>query len=564
MKPDQVTEDVRTIGLRGADDVMPLSRVGMSFPHRLSFGRILLRNMRRDGARPARRLWQLDVNGFGKAVYTLRFRGHVYSLVAFSQALPDNQRTDRVIATAWDSAFVLFDGDPSDDDLKRLSLNVPLQEAGRFTESELVLSRANKSVRLFRHVADALESGHQPDPAFVLEVGYLMRTTAVYGNGKFGLADREKIADRPGMSGPFQAEMLAVWLIREFTLDLVEHVACARGGSMAAVLESSTRRFFGVGNSTGLGMAPFIASHPTLLDRWIRARETALMRVRKRGAFDKDDRDSLRRLLRRCLKHLQEWQVLDPEYAARIAGLRENLVVLKSELSHGAPTGRRPWDRLWRRCVALGPETAELCLSLLIEPHGQLIDDLADTLSCPEPADINASMSTRKLKSILARRYGWLANIDFSKKASREKFWYVSEEKLEPRLGHRYREPGSELELPVNIAWQVKKLSGRLERYQPDSSIARFLAIYPHHRYAVMRVQIAENHCYSEIRGNWIGSECRPIDLLRCKLAFMGASKFDPRSDLWLRITLFQGAPTACQLLQDDADDWLFPVQECK
>ena len=48
---------------------------------------------------------------------------------------------------------------------------------------------------------------------------------------------------------------------------------------------------------------------------------------------------------------------------------------------------------------------------------------------------------------------------------------------------------------------------------------------------------------YAEIRDNLIGAELRPIDLLRCKLAFFGAERFDPRSDRWLRITLFQGAP---------------------
>jgi len=34
-----------------------------------------------------------------------------------------------------------------------------------------------------------------------------------------------------------------------------------------------------------------------------------------------------------------------------------------------------------------------------------------------------------------------------------------------------------------------------------------------------------------------------PIDILRCKLAFFGASRFDPRSDRWVRISLFQGLP---------------------
>ena len=57
-----------------------------------------------------------------------------------------------------------------------------------------------------------------------------------------------------------------------------------------------------------------------------------------------------------------------------------------------------------------------------------------------------------------------------------------------------------------------------------------------------------------------IGKTCRPIDLLRCKLSFFGASKFDPRSDRWTRITLYQGAPTAADLDDAAADDWAFWV----
>ena len=49
-----------------------------------------------------------------------------------------------------------------------------------------------------------------------------------------------------------------------------------------------------------------------------------------------------------------------------------------------------------------------------------------------------------------------------------------------------------------------------------------------------------------------------PIDMLRCKLAFFGASKFDPKSDRWTRITLCQGAPLFDEL--DNADDWWLPV----
>jgi hypothetical protein len=59
----------------------------------------------------------------------------------------------------------------------------------------------------------------------------------------------------------------------------------------------------------------------------------------------------------------------------------------------------------------------------------------------------------------------------------------------------------------------------------------------------VRRAQIAARHPYAEVRDNLIAADLRPIDLMRCKLAFFGASRFDPRSDRWVRISLFQGAP---------------------
>ena len=50
--------------------------------------------------------------------------------------------------------------------------------------------------------------------------------------------------------------------------------------------------------------------------------------------------------------------------------------------------------------------------------------------------------------------------------------------------------------------------------------------------------------------------------MLRAKLAFFGAAKFDPRSTLWTRITLYQGAPLPDEIRNPDADDWWLPVME--
>ena len=84
---------------------------------------------------------------------------------------------------------------------------------------------------------------------------------------------RNILMNRDIISGPFMAEMLTVWMIRGFTHDLVEHL----GGSK---LKKNIKTYLGVGNATGLGMAPFLVTHPELLSNWMMARETGLARVR--------------------------------------------------------------------------------------------------------------------------------------------------------------------------------------------------------------------------------------------------------------------------------------------
>ena len=166
--------------------VMRLSRMGSAHPTRLSFLRILLRRVGAEGWQFDRPVWDIDDKGVGRAVFCARGPKRTYSLIAFSHDLPPDMRSDRVIAQAWDATFALFDGKPTADDLDRLQSNVPHQEAGRVTSRELTLSRANRSVRLFEHVVNALANGGQPDISEIDAVGYLMRTTAVYGSGKFG------------------------------------------------------------------------------------------------------------------------------------------------------------------------------------------------------------------------------------------------------------------------------------------------------------------------------------------------------------------------------------------
>ena len=134
------------VPLRPAETVMRLRRMGASFPHRLSFLRILTRILARENVTVQRSHWQVSADGYGHAVYQLQLGGFEYALIAVATDLPADQRTDRVIATAWDTSYVLYDGVPSAAEIARVVAAAPLQEAARFTARDLILSRANKSI----------------------------------------------------------------------------------------------------------------------------------------------------------------------------------------------------------------------------------------------------------------------------------------------------------------------------------------------------------------------------------------------------------------------------------
>lgn len=534
--------------LRPPAQVMRLARMGVAFPTRLSFLRTLMRALRDDAAEVVRPVWEIDANGFGHAVYTVHLGVHDYSLVAVSTDLPDEARTDRVIATAWDSTYVLYDGVPDAGEIARICAAAPRQEAARFTHRDLVLSRANKSVRLFGHVVEALSADRQPDAEKIRATGYLMRTTAVYGNGKFGIADRAHIADRPGLGGPFMVEMLAVWLIRGFTHDLVEHMGGAR-------LDRHLKRHLGIGNSTGLGMAPFLVSHPLLLDAWMQARETALSRVRSVEHLTPAQIARLQSLASRVTAHLSEWQVPDADAQDAIDRLRSDWAVVFAGLDTASLSESFALNTLIETHRTATLDLQELLVALVLEPFGDLIDELTSCMATPFTPQLDPAMALGDLKCALLRDWDWALGLHFDRPDACAQFWYVSEEKQEPRLGNRHAEPGADRESPLDIARQVQAMSRDLDGF--DGALIDFLRDHPQHRASVRRVQTVMRHPYAEIRDNLIGAGCRPIDMLRCKLAFFGASKFDPKSDRWTRITLAQGAPLFDEL--DRADDWFLP-----
>ncbi|MDP6432021.1 MAG: hypothetical protein QGI65_06990 [SAR324 cluster bacterium] len=549
--------------MRSPDKVMCLSRMGSSFQTRLSFMRSLTRRISREKWKFEKIRFDLDENGYGTSIFSVHLPKRTYSLIVFTNYIDPEMRTDRVVAEVWDATFNLFDGIPSERDIKRLADNTPKQEAGRFSPSELVLARANKSLRLFEHVVTRLSEGRQPDMDLLASVGYLMRTTAVYGSGKFGCADREKISDRPEANGAFQVEMLAVYLFRWFTIELVEYIAGKRGGSKVIKLDSAISRYLGIGNATGLGMAPFLIKHPVLIHNWVSARETALARVISLESHTPSTMQHFREILDKVIEHVAEWNVDDEQQTDRILRLREDLQRLLNWCSRKENLNKpKLWNRIFQFAEAnFSLEGQELIVSLLIEPHGELVDDLTDSMQTTIGTKLDPKMGIKQLKKLLEECFDWALEIDFDYRENQRRFWYYSEEKLEPRFGDRYSDPGAEWEMPLAVARDVYLLHKKLIKFSADISVGRFLLLHPEFRQIVRRIQTVVMFPYAEIRDNIVQAKTRPIDLLRFKLAFFGASKFDPKSELWTRITMFQGAPLPGQFGTGQSEEWAFPLK---
>jgi hypothetical protein len=546
---------------RDPKKIMTLSRLGSYHQSKLSFLRSFIREFK--NWKFDRVLFDLNHEGYGSAVYSVNNGERTYSLVCFANELTSDERSDRVIATKWDAAFVLHDGVPTQSDLDRLKENVPKQEVGRVSYKELTLSRANKSVRVFDHVVQRLAQGMQPDSKLINDVGYLYRTTAVYGSGKFGLADRYRIKDRPEICGPFRLEMMLVYLVRQFTFDQVNYIAKCKNPQKSVELSHDIARNLGIGNSTGLGMAPFIVNHPTLLHNWIFSREEALRQIRQIENVSKEDFEFFKSCLDRSKKNVHSW-ITESEYQnEKIEQLKQDLEKLDTYLFPELDTKQKYlWNTIYNYVeLNLSDEGIEYIVSMMMEPYDSIIEPLVAKMSSEEDQhfDIPAEKTVSELLSIIENHYSKFIDINFDTKESVANFWFISKNKEEPRIANRYEEKGSDLEQPLAIARDIAKLYKKLKSSNQSSTVAEFLLLNQDVRHVVRRCFIVKNFPYSEIQDNTIDESLVPIDMLRLKLSFFGAQKFDPRSDKWLRINMYQGAPLIHELGSSN-DTWMYDL----
>ena len=547
--------------LRHPANVMKLDRLGSFHQTRLSFSRQLIEELISNNWKTKIIKWNINSIGTGNAVIKISSKERIYSLVVFCHQINDDERSDRVIAEKWDMTFSLFLGIPSKEELDEMSKNLKIQELGRHLPKQLTLSRANKSVRVFNSVLNNLSEGKQPDKKMINNIGYLVRTTAVYGNGKFGIADFLPETNDNPLNKPFQAEMLTVYLIRYFSIELVNYLAKEKGKDKSITLSNEISKHVGVGNATGLGMAPFLINHQKLIHKWIQARETAISRVLSIKKLSTYNQTKIFNLIERAYLYTTQWNVDDVIQFKRINVLRKELKDISNNKSlNGLLNNDYPLQNVYLHFInKISIETQEILNSIFIEPFPELLDDLTNEMGTDEQNTVAIGYKVNELIKIIKDKYSWALKIDIKNPDENFYFWYTSQAKLEPRLGATQIDHGKEKQLPFDIPQQVQNALKILTKLPDDMTGAEAMILHPEIRNIIKRVIINENFPFSEIQNNLVGKKVRPIDLLRCKLSFFGATKYDPKSNLWTRITLFQGAPLPHQLQEENATEWLFP-----
>ena len=539
----QESEALRPPGL-----VMSPGRAAAAYPNALSFARVLLRKMQRERWRVAAVRVELDAAGCGEALYRVEAPGRHFYFFAISDYFPPEEKVDRSFGINWDVSAALCEGEWTDAREADLREEIPKQYEGRYDSGVLCFCRGNRSERIFDEAVAALASGTQPDAGVLASVGYLLRSTAFAGNGLFGMRPFEGLGAGHDLGAPYHVQLLCAYMLRSFVLDLVDAMALARGGVR---LDRRLKRYVGVGNSAGLGLIPFLANHPRIVDRWVRTHEEALAAARRRIA----DREAVARYLR-LAERAEAYFRQDPRDGngvfASFARLAEELGTLRSRV--GSPG---VWGRVLDAAGAgLHAETVEIANGLLLEVYPDIVAAAEDGFAAEEEVPFRPAMTADDLRRLLRSEYAWV--LDESDTAF---FWYYPvEAPYEPRRGVRGRAPEYEHESAMDLPLRARALAAALEECAPGETAAELVARRPELLAAVARVQATAGLAYAELRQNYLSAAFTPFAACRLLLAFYGMEKYDPRPPRSTKGALLQGAPLADEIELGVEGDWPFPL----
>lgn len=555
---------------RNSEDIMLPEKISMFKPSSLSFNRILIKKMIDEQWNITTTSFELDNEGNGIALYNIKTPSNEMKFVVFSEEIEEGIKTERITASQWDGVAFLYEGELTKEVIEKTKIEIKKVMTGRAVNSKVIgWTRANRSTRFFNHVVDRLSSGKQPDMDFLSQGGYIMRNSGFFGNGKHGTALYSTLGNKHPLYNPYSAEMLALYMWRHFSFDLVEHVAKSKGNQFVH-LDYKTKRYMGIGNSSGVGMIPFIINHPKRIHYWIKRRELAIALVKRKKINDKSlEVTHLIQLLERCVLYFKENPLTGKTNFTPSEIIANDLTLIKDKLEKVNTQNllkENNWINSWKDLCDwasefIDQESLEVLHSLLIEINPEVVKQLDHYLQVEEETDVIPEMSLRHLKEILSTKYKWALNMDKKTKKGTSLFWYLSEEHREPRIGNRDDNNKVEFEMYVDVPSSIQDLYSNLNNTSLSSTVASYLIQHPYHRSIIERVQSTHDLKYAEVRGNLTHQNFSAVNLIRFLLSQFGMEKFDPQSDKWVQGTFMQGAPLAEDIATGIEDDWIYPIK---
>jgi len=546
--------------------LMQPARLAALQPSRLSASRMLMVRAIRERWAIERLGWNIDAKSRGTALYRITTPDGIFDFPVYSFEYKSEGRTGRIIGRAWDMMGALMEGPATSAEIEQTGRELPKLYQGRATPRTLIWCRANRSSRAFNHTVAALAGCRQPDLSEIAQVGYLMRNTGLDGNGTFGTRSFRAIEPDHVLAAPLAAQMLCAYMMRVFAIDLVHHLARAQSPD-AVEIDPRLQRYIGVGNGSALGLVLFVNNHPHLIDRWLDAREEAIVAAKSiAGAAAGPALARLRQLVGRAITFREQdrmqYETFAPsdEIAAELRIVGDAIDAMLSEPA--LPAIEHPIAALCDRVEpALHAESMETVLSLAIELVPDVCDALGQTLAVDEEFTTRPGMTAAELRRILHDEYGWAMTMDVDSAAARRHVWYKSENAEEPRRG-----PWEEVEWAYNLGLDLPRLVQELDRALadtlPETSVARFLMSEPRFRSIVARVQTLAGHAYHSPHMNIMSDDFIPVHIVRLmNVAIHGIDKTRDFLGRNIRGVLFHGAPTPADLIAGADPDWFYPEE---
>ncbi len=553
--------------IRPPEEVCTAEALSANKASALSFVRALVRRMAREKWKIETAIWELDEEGRGTAAYRIETAERPLHFVIYSDNLPDDQKSERIVGLCYDGVGYVGQGEIDRDRVAHLKKESENFVLGRADNTVVGFTRMNRSSSAFNTAVEALAAGCQPH----LPGGYLLRNNGFWGNGRHGTAIYPSFAPEHPLSHPYSGEMMTLYMWRHFANDLVEHAARVQSPD-AASLSPVLKRHLGMGNASGLGMVPFVIAHPKRIHAWVVMRELAIAHaLGETVTSGASEVARLRDLVRRCIAYFTLHDRTGKGMYVPSSAVRVDLVRISETLNKFAETGAmlgaeaiRPWQPLvaWARAT-LNRESVEVLHSLLIELYPNRAFEIAKLASAPGDyrSDVDPAMTLGALAALIRRNYAWALDLDVTSPEACHHFWYYSEENVEPRLGERGVDPGDDREAFVDVPGAVQALLSKLESLPSERTVAEFLLGHPEHRFMTERVQSLAELPYGEVRGHVSHRDFQACDLIRFALSLLGMEDFDPRSSLWVRGTFLQGAPIAEDLAAGIEGDWIYPLE---